>query len=232
MKTQLIIWWAIMAFALLFAAIGYIVNLKKEKGVANRNFDKKMWRGALGVIPTVGFLGTVIIVHFENIVQPTYQLWIWAFVVLSMLVYNIISYIRNGKILPSLSDSYYDGMGYWFTLLLFSQAIGVAILGFDLTEGKWFQFMVALACFFGLAFTGAAPLFKNKGIENTVHAIGAIMSAVFSQALVILWGYWYLTIVFAIIAAVIAWRYKNKIYWLEMAAFAATYMAIGFLIIS
>ena len=131
---------------------------------------------------------------------------------------------------PSLSDSFYllderkKGLGYVFTGLCWTEAIMVAICMLELSDGMWFQFMAFLACA-GLGFVGAAPLFREKS-ESRVHFTGAAMCAIFSQVWIILMGMWYLPVIFLAIALLAVRANGNKIFWLEMAAFASAYAAI------
>ncbi|MDR2969210.1 MAG: hypothetical protein LBV32_06350 [Tannerellaceae bacterium] len=143
----------------------------------------------------------------------------------SLLATYLVYFIGKKGVPPSLSASFYGGMGYIFTVMCFLVAISTAVGLFELTAGKWYQFLVFLAAV-GLGFVGAAPMFKNLGMERKVHVAGAALCGVASQAVVILSGYWYLPVALFPAALIIALRNRNHVFWFEMAAFASTFAAM------
>ena len=104
------------------------------------------------------------------------------------IVYNSVAIAKFG-IPKSLSDTFYyyqgikKGLGYIFTAMMFSMA-GLLMPGWltisDSMPG-WEHNFTFLAFFAAgaIAFVGAAPAFKNIGIERKVHMIAAKSAAVF-----------------------------------------------------
>jgi hypothetical protein len=81
-------------------------------------------------------------------------------------------------------------------------------------------------------FVGAAPNFKNVGIENKVHTIAAIISAIcaLSWCLIIVHNSWIIILINLIITIVLASLSnsikKSSTFWLEMIAFLSLYLSL------
>lgn len=88
----------------------------------------------------------------------------------------------DGKVPPSISDSFYTSGKWWFTLVMFAESILLAISLIGVTPSPW-QFLAFLSCA-GLGFVGSAPHCHDK-YEKKVHYAGAFTFAIGSQ----LW-YW------------------------------------------
>lgn len=180
-------------------------------------------------------------------------------------IYNAVS-IKLFGIPTSLSDTYYlycglgvtkfgnkgKFLGYIFTTMMFSMAFLLMPAWLEITEsmGGWqsnltvLPFLTASA----IAFVGAAPAFRNIGIENRVHMIAAKLCAVFAIAWCAIVCFWYgIVIVVASIGLVwlfglfLEWimtKNHNKFsdaikflkrhsdYWWEMCAFIATFVTV------
>lgn len=94
---------------------------------------------------------------------------------------------------------------------------------FDITSDK-LQFTVFFSCA-GLLFVGTAPQFKLP-LTKTVHYSAAAICCTFSQIWVIFSGMWYLSFISFAIFLTIAYKYKRWMFWIEIAAFTATYAGV------
>lgn len=99
-----------------------------------------------------------------------------------LFIYLLFVIVKDGKVPPSISDSFYSSGKYLFTFVMFAEAVLLTIALLSITPSN-LQF---LAFFSGasLAFVGAAPHCHEK-FEKTVHFAGAYTFALGSQ----LW-YW------------------------------------------
>lgn len=164
-------------------------------------------------------------------------------VLLSMalfVAYNIFACVKWG-VLTSLSTTYYSLPNKWrcvFTLFMWAIAILLMPAWIEVANGfgDWrnnLTFLSFLTC--GLiCFVGAAPNFRSFEMESQVHTISATASAVTSilWCLICLWKWMYIPICAAMVPLVIAFSTKKfkycKVYWLEMMAFAMTYISVLF----
>lgn len=220
---------ASLAVSILIIAMGVLANWKASKDARKANMRNEMLKEKR-VSRWVTMIGITTLFLLPYIVS-----WLWqpgnsivfstAVVSVSTLMVYLTYFIGENGIPPSLSGSFYLGMGYSFTIMCFIVSISTAIGLFELTTGKWYQFFVFLAAI-GLGFVGAAPMFKDKGMERTVHITGAILCGVFSQAVVILSGYWILPAVLFPVTILIILKNGNRVFWFEMAAFASTFAVI------
>lgn len=156
------------------------------------------------------------------------------------VAYNIFACVKWG-IPTSLSTTYYSLPTKWrwvFTLFMWSIAILLMPAWLDVANsfGDWrdhFKFLAFLTCGF-ICSVGAAPNFRSFEMENKVHTISATASAVTSilWCLICLWQYMYIPIASAMIPIIMAISTKTlkdcKVYWLEMMAFAMTYVSVLF----
>lgn len=129
----------------------------------------------------------------------------------------------------SISDSHYllnrlrKNLGILFTIWCFIIAFTVIPIMFEMTDGKWFQFL-GLFTGGGLGFVGAAPLFKSH--EKTIHYTSAAVCAASALSWMILYGYWYLPAI-AIVALIYpAYRDKKWTFWGELVLFASMYTTL------
>ena len=181
------------------------------------------------------------------------------------LIYNVVSIILF-DVPTSLSDTYYlyrnlglqkfgkkgGVLGYIFTLMMFSMAFLLMPAWLEITDsmGDWQSNLTVLSFLAAgaIAFVGAAPAFRNIGIENKVHMIAAKLCAVFAIAWCAIVCFWYgIVIVAASIGLVwlfglfLEWilakrcsipKYTIKLlkqdsdYWWEMCAFGATFTTV------
>jgi hypothetical protein len=134
----------------------------------------------------------------------------------------------------SFSDGFYilnkkkRGLGYLFTLWCFAVAFSVMPVMFELSDGKWFQFL-GLFTGGGLGFVGAAPLFKSH--EKTIHYTSAIICAISGFAWISLSGYWYLPAIALIAVVYPAYKDKKWTFWGELALFVSMYTTLLLMLI-
>ena len=168
--------------------------------------------------------------------------------IILFLTYNIVAVCIFG--MPtSLSDTYYlyeskkKGLGYIFTAMMFLMSLMLmpAWIGISDSMPGWEQYFTFLAFLAAVMifFVGAAPAFRNIGIENKVHMIAAKACAVFAIAwcAVVCWRIMYIIPIAIGIAWLIGWLLRNHTNanrawtkcsdWIwEMAAFIATFATI------
>ena len=181
------------------------------------------------------------------------------------LIYNIVSIILF-DVPTSLSDTYYlyrslgfqkfgkkgRVLGYIFTLMMFSMAFLLMPAWLEITDsmGGWQSNLTVLSFLAAGAreFVGAAPAFRNIGIENKVHMIAAKLCAVFAIAWCAIVCFWY-GIVIVVASIGLVWLFGlifewimtkrfnvfsdtirllklNADYWWEMCAFGATFTTV------
>lgn len=131
----------------------------------------------------------------------------------------------------SISNTYYlleekkDWLGHLFSA--FYYIVGAFLLPnwVDITpENYKFTCFLSVA---GLFFVGTAAQFK-EGMTNTVHYTSAIICCVFSQIWCVIAGFWWISLLsfFLFIPIATFSREKNWMFWIEIAAIAATYISI------
>lgn len=141
-----------------------------------------------------------------------------------MLSYLGMVLIRFG-IPKSISESYYllGKMGWLFQVTLFSVAFLVVPTLIDRSSENT-QFLAFLACM-GLAFVGAAPLFKRK-LEGKVHYISAAMCC----GGLVLWQVFNASWVVPLICFVAVLPPKlfdgKRMWWLEIATIVSAYVSL------
>lgn len=151
------------------------------------------------------------------------------------LIYNGVA-IKLFGIPESLSNTFYlykdkkDWLKVLFPIMMLSIVVFLLPSWLTISEGSNLQFLSFLAVG-GILFTGAAPMFKNKGIESRVHTISAICAAVFSilwvvfvAKLLLLLIVWFLIV--ALLSISTGTYKKCLIYWLETVAFMSSFNAI------
>ena len=151
------------------------------------------------------------------------------------LTYNGIS-IHLFGVPESLSATYYlfqekkSWMKIFFPITMILSAVLLMPAWLEITLGNPFQFLVFIAVA-SIIFTGAAPAFQKSVMELKIHTISALISAFSAIMWIILGsGTWYsLPIWFSVIAliAILTKTVKtSKVYWIETAAFLATFTSI------
>ena len=149
----------------------------------------------------------------------------------------------------SLSDSFYllqskkKGLGYIFTAMMTVMAFTLMPAWISISDAMpgWehnLTFLSFLAAAM-IMFVGAAPAFRNVGIENKVHMIAAKACAVFAivWCAVVCWRIMYIIPVAIGLAWLIGWLLRNHTNegrpwtkcsdWIwELAAFIATFTTI------
>ena len=135
----------------------------------------------------------------------------------------LLSYILYAGTAESLSATYYKvKKPYLFQVALGLTGFLMMIYLFDVTAGRWYQFL-SFFVILALIFVAFAPDYKNM-LEGKVHVGAAMTSAIAVLALIVLMGYWYVPILPALTAFFIIKRYGNKTYWLEMVCFSSIYL--------
>jgi len=148
------------------------------------------------------------------------------------LIYNIALIKKNKRIPISLSHSYYIfggyPKGYIFYGYLVTMFFLLIIPMIEITSEKWAWIpFLALA---SICFVGAAADFLYLKQTRIVHTVGAIITSLLSLLWCIVVGYWYIGLCSIAIASVIAYLFRNKIYWLEMGCFASVFIILLILI--
>ena len=129
----------------------------------------------------------------------------------------------------SISDSFYlleirhRGLGYVFTLWCLVVALTVSAAMLEVSAGEWWQFLVLLAGG-GLAFGGAAPLFKSH--ERVIHYVSAGVCAVAAVAWMAVCGYWYVPAAGLTACATVARRTGRTVFRIETALFLSMYIVL------
>ena len=137
----------------------------------------------------------------------------------------LLSYILYAGTAESLSATYYKvKKPYLFQVALGLTGFLMMIYLFDVTAGRWYQFLSFFATS-ALIFVAFAPDYKNM-LEGKVHVGAAMTSAIAALTLIVLIGYWYVPILPALTAFFIIKKYGNKTYWLEMVCFASIFITI------
>lgn len=144
-----------------------------------------------------------------------------------MLSYLGLVLIRFG-IPKSISETYYllGKMGWLFQVTLFSVAFLVVPTLIDMSsEGT--RFLAFLACA-GLAFVGAAPLFKRK-LDGKVHYISASICCIGLVLWQVFNACWVVPLI-CFVAILPPMLFDGKrMWWLEIATIVSAYVSlIGF----
>lgn len=164
--------------------------------------------------------------------------WSILFVFIALFIYVIYNAnaIRLFGIPESLSNTYYlyqekkPWMRFLFPIMMTSLVVLLMPAWLEISAVSNLQFLAFLAAG-SIAFVGAAPAFKNGGMEHRVHSTSAYCAAAFS----LLWVFlvskiWISVVVWAILVLVSAIMTKtlkkSKIYWLETIAFMSTFTSL------
>lgn len=165
-------------------------------------------------------------------------------VIISMLViaaYTAAVCVKQKGVPASISATFYKlEHPYWFlaTMWLTAGLLMPAIL--EISKPNT-EFLAFLACA-GMMLVGAAPNFKEE-TEGKIHTAGAILCIVGSQAWIAFnfaWSLlvWFVYVVYTVVmmakhvsdSLVSDFLWTNPMFWIEIAALAATYVSIFILI--
>lgn len=155
--------------------------------------------------------------------------------------YNTVS-IKQFGVPKSLSDTFYlwnevkKNLGYIFTGMMGGMSLTLLPAWIEIGNqiSTWSQYLNPLAFFAcaAIMFVGVAPAFRDFPMESIVHCTAAKIAAVCALiwCFVACYQIWYVPLV-CIIAVLIAGLYtktfkKCSVYWLEMMAFAATFLTV------
>lgn len=151
------------------------------------------------------------------------------------VLYNTIA-IKLFWIPPSLSDTYYlykkknPWMRIFFPIMMVALVILLMPAWLEISVGSSLQFLAFLAAG-SILFVGAAPAFKQGGIEFRVHSTSAYCAAAFALLWVFfvskLWWTVLIWFVLVLISAILTKTIKTSmVYWLETIAFMSTFTAL------
>ena len=139
----------------------------------------------------------------------------------------------------SISETFYRlEHKLWFGATMFLTA-GLLMPAILEVTPESYQFTAFLACV-GMFLVGAAPNFR-EGLDGTIHTIGAVLCALFSQVWVMLMCPWILLawLAYLVPTAAITWKNYRKrgdarsafmmtrpMFWVEIMALATTFMTL------
>lgn len=95
-----------------------------------------------------------------------------------LAVYLTICIVKSGEIPPSISATFYGTGKWWFTIVMYIEAICLCatLIAKSPDNWMWLGFLSGAS----LGFVGAAPHFRDE-FEHTIHYAGAYMFVVCSQ---------------------------------------------------
>ena len=156
-------------------------------------------------------------------------------------VYNAVALKRFG-VPKSLSDTFYlwnsvkKNLGYIFTGMMGGMSLTLLPAWIEVGNqvSSWSPFLNFLVFFTcgAIMFVGVAPAFRRDRTEGLVHEISAKIAAACALiwCFVVCYQIWYvpLACIIAVLIAGLCTRTFKKcsVYWLEMMAFAATFMTV------
>lgn len=128
----------------------------------------------------------------------------------------------------SLSSTYYllkrRGCPYWLFQVAMVLTGGLLLPSWLDVSDSSFQFLAFLSCG-ALCFVGAAPMFRC-GLDRGVHITATAVAGFSSLFWAITSGYWYLPLGLLSVSAVYGIYSRKPLFWMEMAAFAWTYLCV------
>jgi len=132
----------------------------------------------------------------------------------------------------SISETYYllehrcgKNNGWIFTI--FCWIVVFTLLPFWLEYSHENTQFLAFLSGAGLLFVGTAPQFKDVGLSRTVHFAAAFVCAAASISWLCFTNMWTYPLITLLIACFISILNRTKwLFWIELAAFAATYLAL------
>lgn len=128
-----------------------------------------------------------------------------------IICYTLFMIFKTKHIPESVSDTYYEGAGNWFTIVMFTAALLVIIGMLDMTKGSYLQF-ISFFTGAGMALVGAAPKFKTG--ERLTHYLGAGTLLVGSQIWLILFGNPWVLLIW--LSTPLWIKSNKKIFWCEV----------------
>lgn len=87
-----------------------------------------------------------------------------------VICYTLYMIARTKHIPDSISDTYYEGAGDYFTIVMFIASFLLIAGMLEITKDSYWQF-VSFFTGSGMALVGAAPKFKTG--EKFIHYLGA-----------------------------------------------------------
>ena len=131
--------------------------------------------------------------------------------ILILVIYIVYIFIRYKQIPKSLSETYYLGSKYWFTIvmIIIGQLLMMALINVTPLTYQFLSFFTGV----GLMFVGAAPCFKED-LQNEVHSGGAVISALCSQAWVCLYGTPWILLTW--LSTLLWFNTKQRTFWAEI----------------
>jgi hypothetical protein len=130
-----------------------------------------------------------------------------------VMAFIILILLECKRILPSISDSWYELKGWkkhLFTLFCWS----LGFLMFFQTDSSTAFFFLSGA---GLCFTGAASMFKER-MTKAVHYIGAGLSILMAFMAIIFERHNIDPLLFFGLSMLFIYDIKNRIWWIEVSA--------------
>lgn len=128
----------------------------------------------------------------------------------------------------SVSDTYYQlgrrGRKRWLFQLAMILPAMLLLPAWLECSGENIQCLAFLSCG-GLMFVGAAPCFKLE-LEGRIHYSATVVCGISAILWICLSGMWYIPLAAVLIAAGMGIRFRKWVFWIECAAFAATYLAV------
>lgn len=146
----------------------------------------------------------------------------YIFMLYSLLVfYWYIDYTREkGLMAESISATYYNLKRKW----IFSFAIASAAFPLIFVIQSWMMFVAGgLIC--GVV---AAPAFRDRKLEETIHMFCAGVGYALGILAVILLGYWYIVLPGAVLCLALRKYTKNSTYWSEVVGYYIIWFALWF----
>lgn len=141
---------------------------------------------------------------------------------LGIIACYILFMITKTKHIPdSISDTYYEGAGNWFTIVLFIASFLLIAGMLEMTKDSYWQF-VSFFTGAGMTLVGAAPKFKTG--ERLVHYTGASVLLFGSQMWILLFGNPLALLVW--LTAPLWWKDKRRIFWIEMLCLLSILMGV------
>lgn len=140
----------------------------------------------------------------------------------------------QGRLLPSLSESYYllesheDGMGYFFTGAMYICMASIVAYWVEVTPDA-FRFIPFIGVV-GIGFVAAAPHFKAKGDEHHIHVYAALISALLSLVWCFIMHRGWIVVLVALNVVTVALMTRSlktsKTFWAEMVVFLSVYVSL------
>lgn len=154
---------------------------------------------------------------------------------IAIVCYQFNKQQGRGKFPPSLSYTYYwldekkRGLGYIFTGMMFICAFGIIPAWIEATSDYW-RFLPFLAVV-GIGLVASAPFYRDKGMAEKIHVLGADLAALMSFLWALSAGFWWVWLVAVAVVGLVAYYTRtaksSKTWHLEMIAFAATFASLA-----